>query len=152
MKINLLIHYIQFLSVCIDNPLPVKFKSLLHGQEGCIFFSGHLNLRTCQYVGVRLAWQATFKSSTFWYVRAGKGLKCLMSFLWYVYGMHSLARSLALMVWNRDTTYDSIEGFFITVMHEFLKLSWQQRILWIIRQTSRTSNQLSFCLAFITIY
>jgi hypothetical protein len=32
------------------NPLPVQFKSLLHGQEGCVFFSGHLNLRTCQYV------------------------------------------------------------------------------------------------------
>jgi hypothetical protein len=30
--------------------LPVQFKSLLHGQEGCIFFSGNLNLRTCQYV------------------------------------------------------------------------------------------------------
>jgi hypothetical protein len=56
------------------NPLPVQFKSLLHGQEGCIFFSGHLNLRTCQYVWVRLARQATFKFSTFWYVRAGKGL------------------------------------------------------------------------------
>jgi hypothetical protein len=38
------------------------------------FFSGHLNLRTCQYVWVRLARQATFKSSTFWYVMAGKGL------------------------------------------------------------------------------
>jgi hypothetical protein len=55
------------------NPLPVQFKSLLHGQEGCVFFSGHLNLRTCQYVRVRLARQATFKSSTFWYVRVGKG-------------------------------------------------------------------------------
>jgi hypothetical protein len=30
-----------------------------------------------QYVWVRLAWQVTFKSSTFWYVRAGKGLICL---------------------------------------------------------------------------
>jgi hypothetical protein len=25
------------------NPMPVKFKSLLHGQEDCVFFSGHLN-------------------------------------------------------------------------------------------------------------
>jgi hypothetical protein len=58
------------------NPLPVQFNSLLHGQEGYVFFSGHLNLRTCQYVWVRLAWQATFKSSTFWYIRAGKGLTC----------------------------------------------------------------------------
>jgi hypothetical protein len=56
------------------NLLPVQFKSLLHGQEGCVFFSGHLNLCTCQYVWVHLARQATFKSSTFWYVRAGKGL------------------------------------------------------------------------------
>jgi hypothetical protein len=47
------------------NPLPVQFKSLLHGQEGCVFFSGHLNLCTCQYVWVCLAWQATFKSRTF---------------------------------------------------------------------------------------
>jgi hypothetical protein len=54
------------------HPLPVQFKSLLHGQEGCVFFSGHLNLRTCQYVWVRLARRATFKFSTFWYVRAGK--------------------------------------------------------------------------------
>jgi hypothetical protein len=23
------------------NPLLVQFKSLLHGQEGCVFFSGH---------------------------------------------------------------------------------------------------------------
>jgi hypothetical protein len=28
----------------------------------------------CMYIPVRLAWQATFKSSTFWYVSAGKGL------------------------------------------------------------------------------
>jgi hypothetical protein len=26
------------------NLLPVQFKSLLPGQEGCVFFSGHLNL------------------------------------------------------------------------------------------------------------
>jgi hypothetical protein len=32
------------------NPLPVQFKSLLPGQEGCVFFSGHLNTRTCHYV------------------------------------------------------------------------------------------------------
>jgi hypothetical protein len=56
------------------NPLPVQFKSLLYGHEGCVFFSGHLNLRMCQYVWVRSARQATFKSSTFWYVRASKGL------------------------------------------------------------------------------
>jgi hypothetical protein len=34
-------------------PLPGQFKSLLPGQEGCVFFSGHLNLRTCQCVLVR---------------------------------------------------------------------------------------------------
>jgi hypothetical protein len=26
------------------NPLPLLFKSLLPGQEDCVFFSGHLNL------------------------------------------------------------------------------------------------------------
>jgi hypothetical protein len=60
--------------VCLVNPLPVQFKSLLHWQEGCIIFSRHLNLRACQYIWVRLARQATLKSSTFWYVRAGKRL------------------------------------------------------------------------------
>jgi hypothetical protein len=35
------------------NPLPVQFKSLLPGQEGCVFFSGHLNTRTCHYVLLR---------------------------------------------------------------------------------------------------
>jgi hypothetical protein len=44
------------------------------GRKAALFFSGHLNLRTCRYVLVRLARQATLKSSTFWYVRAGKGL------------------------------------------------------------------------------
>jgi hypothetical protein len=56
------------------NPLPVQFKSQLHGQEGCVFFSGHLNLLMCQYIWVHLAWQATFKSSTFWYVGEDKGI------------------------------------------------------------------------------
>jgi hypothetical protein len=32
------------------NPLLVQFKSLLHGQEGCVFFSGHLNVSTYQYI------------------------------------------------------------------------------------------------------
>jgi hypothetical protein len=35
------------------NPLPVQFKSLLPGQEGCVFFSGHLNTCTCYYVLLR---------------------------------------------------------------------------------------------------
>jgi hypothetical protein len=35
------------------NPLPVQFKSLLPGQEGCVFSSGHLNTRTCHYVLLR---------------------------------------------------------------------------------------------------
>jgi hypothetical protein len=42
--------------VCVPhqlNPLPVQFKSLLPGQEGCVFFSGHLNTRTCHYVLLR---------------------------------------------------------------------------------------------------
>jgi hypothetical protein len=46
------------------NPLPVQFKSLLHGQEGCVFFSGHLNVRKYHYALVRLGQQAEFKSTT----------------------------------------------------------------------------------------
>ena len=34
------------------NPLPVQFKALLHGQKGCLFFSGHLNLRTAPETGL----------------------------------------------------------------------------------------------------
>ena len=34
------------------NPLPVQFKALLHGQKGCVFFSGHLNLRTTPETGL----------------------------------------------------------------------------------------------------
>jgi hypothetical protein len=34
------------------NPLPVQFKTLLHGQKGCVFFSGHLNLRTTPETGL----------------------------------------------------------------------------------------------------
>jgi hypothetical protein len=46
------------------NPLPVQFKSLLPGQEGCIFFSGHLNVRKYHYAIVRFGRQAAFKSTT----------------------------------------------------------------------------------------
>jgi hypothetical protein len=46
------------------NPLPVQFKSLLYGQEGCVFVSGHLNVRKYQYVLLRLGRQVAFKSST----------------------------------------------------------------------------------------
>jgi hypothetical protein len=28
----------------VFNPLPVQFKSLLPGQEGCVFFIRHLNV------------------------------------------------------------------------------------------------------------
>ena len=34
------------------NPLPVQLKALLHGQKGCVFFSGHLNLRTAPETGL----------------------------------------------------------------------------------------------------
>ena len=34
------------------NPLPVQFKALLHGQKGCVFFGGHLNLRTAPETGL----------------------------------------------------------------------------------------------------
>jgi len=37
---------------CDFNPLPVQFKALLHGQKGCVFFSGHLNLRTAPETGL----------------------------------------------------------------------------------------------------
>jgi hypothetical protein len=46
------------------NPLPVQFKSLLPGQEGCVFFSGHLNVCKYHYASVHLGWQAAFKSTT----------------------------------------------------------------------------------------
>jgi hypothetical protein len=52
-----------YLPACI-NPSPVQLKSVLHGQQGCVFSSGHLNLRTCQCVLVHLGRQAAFKSST----------------------------------------------------------------------------------------
>jgi hypothetical protein len=35
-----------YMWIALLNPLPVQFKSLLPGQKGCVFFSGHLNLRT----------------------------------------------------------------------------------------------------------
>jgi hypothetical protein len=47
----------------VINPLPVQFKSLLPGQEGCVFFSGHLNVRKHHYALVRLGRQAAFKST-----------------------------------------------------------------------------------------
>jgi hypothetical protein len=52
------------------NPLPVQFKSLLHGR----FFQWAFKFT---YVPVRLSMFSSagdIKSSTFWYVRAGKGL------------------------------------------------------------------------------
>jgi hypothetical protein len=46
------------------NPLLVQYKSLLPGQEGCIFFSGHLNVHKYHHAVVRLGRQAAFKSTT----------------------------------------------------------------------------------------
>jgi hypothetical protein len=34
------------------NPLPLLFKSLLPGQEGSVFFSGHLNLHAKPETGI----------------------------------------------------------------------------------------------------
>jgi hypothetical protein len=34
------------------NPLPLLFKSLLPGQEDCVFFSGHLNLHAKPETGI----------------------------------------------------------------------------------------------------
>ena len=36
----------------VFNPLPVQFKALLHGQKGCVFFSGHLNFPTAPETGL----------------------------------------------------------------------------------------------------
>jgi hypothetical protein len=36
----------------ILNPLPLLFKSLLPGQEDCVFFSGHLNLHAKPETGI----------------------------------------------------------------------------------------------------
>jgi hypothetical protein len=51
--VKLMIEQNQLENVESLNPLPVQFKSLLPGQEGCVFFSGHLNVRTCHYVLLR---------------------------------------------------------------------------------------------------
>jgi hypothetical protein len=59
--------------------LPVQFKSLLPGQEGCVFFSGYLNVRKYHYVLVRLGRQAAFYSTTLYYVKAGKGLRWIFT-------------------------------------------------------------------------
>jgi hypothetical protein len=50
-------------TVITINPLPVQFKSLLPGQEGCIFFSGRLNVRKYHYALARLGRQVAFKST-----------------------------------------------------------------------------------------
>jgi hypothetical protein len=34
------------------NPLPLPFKSLLPGQEDCVFFSGYLNLHAKPETGI----------------------------------------------------------------------------------------------------
>jgi hypothetical protein len=34
------------------NPLPLLFKSLLPGQENCVFLSGHLNLHAKPETGI----------------------------------------------------------------------------------------------------
>jgi hypothetical protein len=34
------------------NPLPLLFKSLLPGQEDCVFFNGHLNLHAKPETGI----------------------------------------------------------------------------------------------------
>jgi hypothetical protein len=37
--------------LCI-NPLPLLFKSVLPGQEDCVFFNGHLNLHAKPETGI----------------------------------------------------------------------------------------------------
>jgi hypothetical protein len=65
LQFEITVYIIHFAyTVSVFNPLLVHFKSLLPGQEGCVFFSGHLNLCTCQCILVRLGRQAAFKSST----------------------------------------------------------------------------------------
>jgi len=45
-------HYDNHKHSLTFNPLPVQFKALLHGQKGCVFFSGHLNFRTAPETGL----------------------------------------------------------------------------------------------------
>jgi hypothetical protein len=89
-----------------------SIKSPLHGQEGCVFFSGHLNLRACQYVWVRLAQQATFKSSTFQYVRAGKGLNILSWMNFVVNNPVSFKLTSLCILWTPDRRITCKDLFF----------------------------------------
>jgi hypothetical protein len=41
-----------FFVPALFNPLPLLFKSLLPGQEDCVFFSGHLNLHAKPETGI----------------------------------------------------------------------------------------------------
>ena len=43
---------IQTVELLVFNPLLVQFKTPLHGQKGCVFFSRHLNLRTTPETGL----------------------------------------------------------------------------------------------------
>jgi hypothetical protein len=62
------------------NPLPVKFKALLHGQKYRVFFSGHLiYILKLQHLGLQWA----FKSRALWSVRAGKALRNYRKLLYW---------------------------------------------------------------------
>jgi hypothetical protein len=45
-------HFFQLTLKYRLNPLPLLFKSLLPGQEDCVFFSGHLNLHAKPETGI----------------------------------------------------------------------------------------------------
>jgi hypothetical protein len=44
--------YVAVEDETVFNPLPLLFKSLLPGQEYCVFFSGHLNLHAKPETGI----------------------------------------------------------------------------------------------------
>jgi hypothetical protein len=54
---NFFLIYLKHWTVCLKsaqkvNPLPLLFKSLLPGQEDCVFFSGYLNLHAKPETGI----------------------------------------------------------------------------------------------------
>jgi hypothetical protein len=50
--VNLMFVVPYILVIYMLNPMPLLFKSLLRGQEDCVFFSGHLNLHAKPETGI----------------------------------------------------------------------------------------------------
>ena len=68
------------------NPLPVQFKSLLPGQEGCVFFSGHLTLNLLMTNIVASKWQTGFNSAFKGYMKNQQIHQLFIQFINYVLG------------------------------------------------------------------